>query len=44
MYLCPLLDAGLIWPIMSIPHPLNGQGLTIGFIADAGLLWMDPNF
>ena len=34
--LCPLLDDGNIWPIRSIPHPLNGHGFTIGFIVDAG--------
>jgi hypothetical protein len=36
--LCPLLDGGFIWPIKSIPHPLNGHGLIIGFRADAGTL------
>jgi hypothetical protein len=27
----PLLDGGLILPILSMPQPLNGHGLTIGF-------------
>jgi hypothetical protein len=34
----PLLDGGLILPIMSMPQPLNGNGLIMGFITDAGTI------
>jgi hypothetical protein len=34
----PLLDGGLILLIMSIPQPLNGYGLIMGFITDAGTI------
>jgi hypothetical protein len=33
-----LLDGGYICLIKSIAQPLNGHGLIIGFIADAGTL------
>jgi hypothetical protein len=34
----PLLDGGLILPIMSMPQPLNGHGLIMGFITNAGII------
>jgi hypothetical protein len=33
-----LLDGEFIWLINSMPHPLNGHDLIIGFKADAGTL------
>jgi hypothetical protein len=39
----PLLDRGLILLIMSMPQPLNDNGLTIGFITDAGTICIFPN-
>jgi hypothetical protein len=34
----PLMDGGLILPIMSMPQPLNGHGLMVGFTTDAGTI------
>jgi hypothetical protein len=38
-----LLDGRLILPIMSMPQPLNGHGLMMGFITDTGTICIFPN-